>query len=135
MQSDEALLAAQEAYDKEANDMASGKSGSTYGIEPFDYLTGVGKRTDSGTVAAGDSGYAGATGKTEMWDRVGNAAEGEAVYNQWTNNWSPSFDETLVEGADPNEGKQWYYVYCITCHGWTLQGAGPSALALAVKRL
>jgi cytochrome c oxidase cbb3-type subunit 3 len=130
IQSDEVLEAAQAAYDKEASDMASGKAGSTYGIEPFDYLTGVGKRTDEGTVAEGDSGYAGATGRTELWDRVANTAEGEAIYNQWTNNWSPSFDHTLVPGADPNEGKQWYYVYCIACHGWTLQGDGPSALAL-----
>jgi mono/diheme cytochrome c family protein len=55
------------------------------------------------------------------------ADKGEALYNQWTHNWSPSFKTTLVEGADPNEGKQWYYTYCIACHGWTLQGNGPSA--------
>ncbi|MBT4519179.1 MAG: c-type cytochrome [Halieaceae bacterium] len=128
VQSDKALQAAQDAYDQEANDMASGKAGSTYGIAPFDYLTGVGKRTESTDANTGDSGYAGATGRTELWDRVGKPKEGEAVYNQWTNNWSPSFDHTLVPGADPNEGKQWYYVYCITCHGWTLQGNGPSAV-------
>jgi mono/diheme cytochrome c family protein len=133
VQSDEALQAAQDAYDQEAADMASGKAGSTYGIAPFDYLTGVGKRTDSTTANEGDSGYGGSTGRTELWDRVADTAEGEAIYNQWTNNWSPSFDHTLVPGADPNEGKQWYYVYCITCHGWTLQGDGPSALAIDPK--
>jgi mono/diheme cytochrome c family protein len=128
VQSDEALLAAQQAYDKEAQDMAQGKSGSTYGIQPFDYLTGVGKRTEDTTLNQGDSGYGGgATGKTEMWDRVGEPKEGEAIYNQWTHNWSPSFKTTLVPGADPNEGKQWYYTYCIACHGWTLQGNGPTA--------
>ncbi|MBT4161183.1 MAG: cytochrome c [Gammaproteobacteria bacterium] len=134
VQSDKALLAAQEAYEKEATDMAEGKAGSTYGIAPFDYLTGVGKRTEGTTLSEGDSGYGdSSTGRTELWDRVANASEGEAIYNQWTNNWSPSFDETLVAGADPNEGKQWYYVYCITCHGWTLQGDGPSALAIDPK--
>ncbi len=128
VQSEEALLAAQEAFDKEASDMAQGKSGSTYGIQPFDYLTGVGKRTAETTLDKGDSGYGGgATGKTEMWDRVLAPAEGEALYNQWTHNWSPTFKTTLVEGADPNEGKQWFYTYCIACHGWTLQGDGPSA--------
>jgi mono/diheme cytochrome c family protein len=128
VQSEEALLAAQEAYDKEADDMAQGKSGSTYGIQPFDYLTGVGKRTAKTTLDKGDSGYGGGeTGKTEMWDRVLAPAEGEALYNQWTHNWSPTFKTTLVEGADPNEGKQWFYTYCIACHGWTLQGDGPSA--------
>jgi cytochrome c oxidase cbb3-type subunit 3 len=127
-QSDKALLKAQKAYDKEASDMAAGKAGSTYGIEPFDYLTGVGKRTETTTLTKGDSGYgSGATGKTEMWDRVKNPTKGEALYNQWTHNWSPSFKTTLVAGADPNEGKQWYYTYCIACHGWTLQGNGPSA--------
>lgn len=128
VQSDKALKAAMMAYEKEANDMAEGKAGSTYGIAPFDYLTGVGKRTKAGTLNKGDSGYAGSTtGKTEMWDRVKKPKEGDALYNQWTHNWSPSFKETLVPGADPNEGKQWYYTYCIACHGWTLQGNGPSA--------
>ena len=133
VQSDKVLRAAQEAYEKEANDMAEGKAGSTYGIAPFDYLTGVGKRTKATELTKGDSGYGDSTGRTELWDRVGKPAEGESVYNQWTNNWSPSFSESLVPGADPNEGKQWYYVYCITCHGWTLQGDGPSALDLDPK--
>ncbi|HZX49265.1 MAG TPA: hypothetical protein VFF47_08630, partial [Nitrospirota bacterium] len=31
-------------YEKEAMNMAKGIGGSTYGIAPFDYLTGVGKR-------------------------------------------------------------------------------------------
>lgn len=128
VQSEKALKQAQKAYEQEADDMVAGKSGSTYGIAPFDYLTGVGKRTAGGKVAKGDSGYGGATGKTELWDRVNKPKKGEAIYNQWTHNWSPSFKTTLVGGADPNEGKQWYYVYCITCHGWTLQGNGPSAI-------
>ena len=134
VQSDEALAKAEAAYDKEAADMAAGKSGSTYGIQPFDYLTGVGKRTDKTDLNSGESGYGGSTGggtgKTELWDRVNAPAEGDAIYNQWTHNWSPSFKTTLVSGADPNEGKQWYYMYCIACHGWTLQGDGPSAIAL-----
>jgi mono/diheme cytochrome c family protein len=133
-QSDEALAKAEAAYDKEAADMAAGKSGSTYGIQPFDYLTGVGKRTDKTEVNAGESGYGGSvgggTGKTELWDRVKLPTAGEGVYNQWTHNWSPSFKTTLVPGADPNEGKQWYYMYCIACHGWTLQGDGPNAMSL-----
>jgi cytochrome c oxidase cbb3-type subunit 3 len=128
VQSEEALLKAQEAYEKEGDDMVAGQAGSTYGIAPFDYLTGVGKRTSDTTLTEGDSGYGGSTGKTELWDRVGEPASGEAIYNQWAHNWSPKFQTTLVAGADPNEGKQWYYVYCITCHGWTLQGDGPSAV-------
>lgn len=135
-QSEEALKKAADAYENEAQNMAEGKSGSTYGISVFDYLTGVGKRAADGTATAGESGYgskhAGDTGgrHTELWDRVKAPAKGEAVYNQWTNNWSPSFDTTLVPGADPNEGKQWYYTYCIACHGWTLQGNGPAAIEL-----
>jgi cytochrome c oxidase cbb3-type subunit 3 len=135
-QSDADLKKAADAYSKEANDMAEGKSGSTYGISVFDYLTGVGKRAKDGSATAGESGYAskhaGDTGgrHTELWDRKANPAKGEAVYNQWTNNWSPSFKESLVAGADPNEGKQWYYSYCIACHGWTLQGNGPAAIEL-----
>ncbi len=128
VQSDEALAKAQAAYEQEGLDMVAGKAGSTYGIAPFDYLTGVGKRTEGTTLTEGDSGYGGATGRTELWDRVGQPKEGEAIYNQWTHNWSPTFKTTLVPGADPNEGKQWYYVYCIACHGWLLQGDGPSAV-------
>lgn len=128
VQSDEALAKAQAAYEQEALDMVAGKAGSTYGIAPFDYLTGVGKRTANTTLLEGDSGYGGATGRTELWDRVSQPKEGEAIYNQWTHNWSPTFKTTLVPGADPNEGKQWYYVYCIACHGWLLQGDGPSAV-------
>lgn len=128
VQSDKALKKAMLAYEKEANDLAAGKAGSTYGIEPFDYLTGIGKRTKGTTLTKGDTGYGGgATGKTELWDRVKKPKKGESIYNQWTHNWSPTFKKTLVPGADPNEGKQWYYTYCIACHGWTLQGDGPTA--------
>jgi len=116
-------------YEKEAMDMLRGVGGSTYGIAPFDYLTGVGKRTskaDTKTFKT-ESGYSKGTGKTEAWDRIKKPASGEAIYNQWTNNWSPSFKESLVPGANPNEGKQWYYVYCVGCHGWLLKGDGPNA--------
>ena len=119
-------------YEKEALNMAKGIGGSTYGIAPFDYLTGIGKRTskaDTKTFAT-ESGYSKGTGKTEMWDRVKKPVSGEAAYNQWTNNWSPSFKESLVPGANPNEGKQWYYVYCVGCHGWLLKGDGPNATYL-----
>lgn len=127
VRTDAELEAAAAAFDEEAAKMVSGESGSTYSVAPFDYLTGVGKRTEDTTLVKGVSGYAGKSGKTELWDRVKKPAKGESIYNQWTNNWSPSFKTTLVPGADPNEGKQWYYVYCITCHGWGLQGDGPSA--------
>lgn len=123
-------------YEKEAVDMMKGIGGSTYGIAPFDYLTGVGKRTskaDTKTFKT-ESGYAKGTGKTEVWDRVqafnDKKVTGEAVYNQWANNWSPSFKESLIPGANPNEGKQWYYVYCVGCHGWLLKGDGPNATYL-----
>ncbi len=127
VRTDAELVAAADAYEKEASQMASGESGSTYGVAPFDYLTGVGKRTETTTLTKGDSGYGNKGGKTELWDRVKKPSEGESIYNQWTNNWSPTFKSTLVPGADPNEGKQWYYVYCIGCHGWGLQGDGPNA--------
>lgn len=135
-QSEAALKKASASFEKEANDMAKGKSGSTYGISVFDYLTGVGKRAEKGSATAGESGYgskhAGDVGgrRTELWDRRAKPTKGEGIYNQWTHNWSPKFNTTLVSGADPNEGKQWYYVYCIACHGWTLQGDGPNAIEL-----
>ncbi|MCP5074907.1 MAG: cytochrome c [Rhodobacteraceae bacterium] len=127
MRTDKELEAAAKAYDPAPELTSSGVSGSTDGVAPFDYLTGVGKRTKGTTLTKGDSGYGGKGGKTELWDRVQKPSEGESIYNQWTNNWSPAFRTTLVPGADPNEGKQWYYVYCIACHGWGLQGDGPSA--------
>ena len=124
-------------YEKEAMDMLRGAGGSTYGIAPFDYLTGVGKRTskaDKKTFKV-ESGYAKGTGKTEMWDRYETmkktqAFTGDTAYNMWANNWSPSFKTSLVPGANPNEGKQWYYVYCVGCHGWLLHGDGPNAAYL-----
>ena len=128
--------AASEAFLKEGNDMSEGKGGSTYGVAPFDYLTGVGKRsnTDSKTYKT-DSGYGGESGgKTELWDRVkkptSDGVTDKSVYDQWTNNWSPKFGETLVAGADPNQGKTYYYSYCIACHGWMMHGDGPNASEL-----
>ncbi|MBI5328759.1 MAG: cytochrome c [Deltaproteobacteria bacterium] len=131
-QTKESLEKALANFDKEAMDMLRGAGGSTYGIAPFDYLTGVGKRTtkaDTKTFKV-ESGYSKGTGKTEMWDRVKKPTSGEQIYNQWTNNWSPSFKTSLVPGANPNEGKQWYYVYCVGCHGWLLHGDGPNAVYL-----
>lgn len=129
------LEKALDAFEDEAMQMLKGAAGSTYGITGFDFLTGIGKRSSKGktgkaTLEAGDSGYTAGTGKTEVWDRIKKPAEGEAVYNQWTNNWSPSFKESLVPGASPNEGKQWFYVYCVGCHGWLLKGDGPNAVYL-----
>lgn len=134
----EELQQAAANYEKEAKDMVKGIGGSTYGIAPFDYLTGVGKRSSTKEASAKTnlaeagkkaSGYAATSGKTEMWSRVSKT--GESVdYNAWTNNWSPSFKTSLVPGANPNEGKQWFYVYCVGCHGWRLQGDGPNAMYL-----
>lgn len=126
------------AFLKEGADMEEGKGGSTYGIAPFDYLTGVGKRSNSDTKTfKTDSGYGGnvkGSLKTELWDRVkAPASDGvtdKSVYDQWTNNWSPKFGETRVAGADPNHGKTYYYSYCIACHGWLMHGDGPSASEL-----
>ena len=126
------------AFLKEGEDMERGKGGSTYGIAPFDYLTGVGKRVNSDTKTfKTDSGYGGggkARARTELWDRVkapkSDGVTDKSVYDQWTNNWSPTFGTTLVAGADPTQGKQYYYVYCIACHGWLLHGDGPSASEL-----
>lgn len=130
--------AASAAFLKEGADMEAGKGGSTYGIAPFDYLTGVGKRADSDLKTyTTNSGY-GATNKgglkTELWDRVkapsSDGIKDKSVYDQWANNWSPSFGETLVAGADPTQGKSYYYSYCIACHGWLMHGDGPSASEL-----
>src|SRR3990172_4610789 len=134
-QAKESLEKALADFDKEAMDMLRGRAGATYGITGFDYLTGVGKRSSgskagAATLEQGDSGYGKSTGKTEMWDRVKKPVSGEQIYNQWTNNWSPSFKTSLVPGANPNEGKQWYYVYCVGCHGWLLHGDGPNAAYL-----
>lgn len=135
VQSDAALAKAQEAYENEGNAMIEGKGGSTYGVGVFDQLTGVGKIKDAEKKdKAITSGYSGSGGKTELWNRVqAPSKDVGARYNQWTNNWSPKFTKTLVPGADPNEGKQWYYSYCIACHGWTLNGDGPTAVELDPK--
>lgn len=130
--------AASQAYLKEGYDMESGQGGSTYGIAPFDYLTGVGKRAESDTKTfKTHSGYGAdvkGSYKTELWDRVkapsSDGVKDKSVYDQWTNNWSPTFGESLVAGADPNHGKMYYYSYCIACHGWLMHGDGPSASEL-----
>ncbi|MGC2049665.1 MAG: cytochrome c [Gallionella sp.] len=130
--------AASDAFLKEGDDMEKGQGGSTYGIAPFDYLTGVGKRSNSDTKTyKTDSGYGANVGKglkTELWDRVkapkSDGVTDKSVYDQWTNNWSPTFGATLVAGADPNHGKTYYYSYCIACHGWLMHGDGPSASEL-----
>ena len=130
--------AASAAFMKEGADMEQGKGGSTYGIAPFDYLTGVGKRHESDTKTfKTHSGYGDNTAaglKTELWDRVKKpASDGvtdKSVYDQWANQWSPKFGETKVAGADPTQGKSYYYSYCIACHGWTMHGDGPSASEL-----
>ena len=130
--------AASAAFLKEGDDMEQGKGGSTYGIAPFDYLTGVGKRSNSDSKTyKTDSGYgteAKGSLKTELWDRVkapkSDGVTDKSVYDQWTNNWSPTFGATLVAGADPNHGKTYYYSYCIACHGWLMHGDGPSASEL-----
>lgn len=133
--------AASAAFLKEGDDMEKGQGGSTYGIAPFDYLTGVGKRNKSDTKTyKTSSGYGGAadedhsTNKTELWDRVkapkSDGVTDKSVYDQWTNNWSPTFGASLVAGADPNHGKMYYYSYCIACHGWLMHGDGPSASEL-----
>ena len=139
-QTTKALEQAADSFENEAQNYVQGKGGATYGVEPFDYLTGqqkINKTTDRAKKAdpgkgdyAASSGYAEGTGKTEVWDRKKKSTGTSADYNQWTNNWSPSFKETLIPGTNPNEGKQWYYVYCVGCHGWTLRGNGPNAMYL-----
>ena len=135
--------AASDRFTKEAESMGTGEGGSTYGIAPFDYLTGVGKRgaeaakgAKAGTYKT-ESGYGDKSKgslKTELWDRVkapsSDGVTDKSVYDQWTNNWSPKFGETLVAGADANQGKTYYYSYCIACHGWLMHGDGPSASEL-----
>ena len=138
----EAEAASQRFLDEGAA-MESGHGGSTYGIAPFDYLTGVGKRGSEAAAGAKagtyktESGYgsdAKGSLKTELWDRVkapsSDGVKDKSVYDQWTNNWSPTFGASLVAGADPNHGKMYYYSYCIACHGWLMHGDGPSASEL-----
>jgi len=134
--------AASAAFLKEGDNMEKGHGGSTYGIAPFDYLTGVGKRSAVAAegVKAGtyktESGYGDqkASLKTELWDRVkapkSDGVTDKSVYDQWSGNWSPTFGVTLVAGANPTQGKNYYYSYCIACHGWLLHGDGPSASEL-----
>lgn len=130
VQADDVLEKARDNFNNEALGMMKGAAGKTYGIEGFDYLTGVGKRTPKSSVKGGDSGYAKSTGKTEVWDRKKKATGTEADREMWVNTWSATFDKTLVPGADANQGKQWYYFYCVSCHGWTGKGDGPNAIML-----
>lgn len=133
VQPDDVLKKARDNYGKEAADMMGGKAGTTYGIKGYDYLTGVGKRSKGATIEKGESGYAKGTGKTEMWDRKAkdkDVKDDAARRDLWTNSWSATFAKTLVAGADPNQGKQWYYFYCVSCHGWTAQGDGPNAIEM-----
>ena len=132
VQPDDVLKKARDNYGKESVDMLDGKGGTTYGIKGYDYLTGVGKRSKGATIEKLESGYAKGTGKTEMWDRkktVGKLSEAEAR-DQWTNSWSATFAKSGVAGADPNQGKQWFYFYCVSCHGWQGQGDGPNAIEM-----
>lgn len=138
-QTKKALEKAADSFEEEAVNFAAGKGGATYGLQPFDYLTGVGKATDISekgtktnmkTFQGTESGYAKGTGKTEVWNRKEASKGKSADYNQWANNWSPTAKNTLIPGTNPNEGKQWYYVYCVGCHGWTLRGNGPNAVYL-----
>ncbi len=138
VQPDDVLKKARDNYGKESIDMLEGKAGATYGVKGYDYLTGVGKRfkvtdkkTEISSVEKGVSGYAKGTGETELWDRkekVGKLSEAEAR-DQWVNNWSGKYN-TVVAGADPNQGKHWFYFYCVSCHGWQGQGDGPNAIEM-----
>lgn len=131
VQPDDVLKKARDSYGKEATDMMDGKAGATYGVKGYDYLTGVGKRSKGATIEKGESGYAKGTGKTELWERkekVGKLSEAEAR-DQWVNNWSGKYT-TVIAGADPNQGKHWYYFYCVSCHGWQGQGDGPNAIEM-----
>lgn len=131
VQTDDVLIKARDSYGKESINMLEGKGGTTYGVKGYDYLTGVGKRNPKATVESVDSGYAKATGKTELWDRkktVDKLNEADAR-DQWVNTWSGKYN-TAVAGADPNQGKHWYYFYCVSCHGWQGQGDGPNAIEM-----
>ena len=61
---------------------------------------------------------------------TGNLAED---YDRWVNNWAEKFTKSLVLGADPNQGKQWFKFYCIHCHGWAGEGDGPLAAMVNPK--
>lgn len=103
----------------------------------------AGKRYATKWSAAGDlkkgrSGWAKETGVTEVWTRPGNATDLGADYNNWVNNWNKASREavggyaknTLIPGADPNQGAHWFSFYCVHCHGWNGKGDGPTASAL-----
>ncbi len=93
---------------------------------------------DMKSLDKGKSGWAKETGVTELWTRPGDAAELGADYNNWVNNWNKASregvggyaKETLVAGADPNQGAHWFSFYCVHCHGWNGKGDGPTASAL-----
>lgn len=82
------------------------------------------------------SGLTERTGVTEAWFRhheTGSKLGGD--YNEWANQWNnitrPRHgNKTPVAGADPDQGAQWFSVYCVHCHGWTGKGDGPTAAKL-----
>ncbi len=91
-----------------------------------------------GNLEAGKSGWAKETGVTELWTRPADVTDLGADYDNWVNNWNKASreavggyaKETLVAGADPNQGAHWFSFYCVHCHGWNGKGDGPTASAL-----
>ena len=88
-----------------------------------------------GKLEKGKSGWTKETGVTEVWTRPGDETSLGADYNRWVNNWNKASREaaggyakdTLVAGADPNQGAHWFSFYCVHCHGWNGKGDGPTA--------
>ncbi len=81
------------------------------------------------------SGWAEKSGVTEVWFRKHDQTKLGANYNQWANQWNDitrpdTGGMTLVKGADPDQGAQWFSFYCVHCHGWTGKGDGPTAAPL-----
>ncbi|MFQ5873988.1 MAG: c-type cytochrome [Dehalococcoidia bacterium] len=144
---DDIAQQARQAYGRAASDLRHGKSGSAYGVKGYDLLVGVGKLRSPGepyadryptrfesTHESGVSGYGQATGYTEVWKRQ-QQMTGHLLddYDRWANQWMEKFKQSLIPGADPNQGKQWFKFYCIPCHGWAGAGDGPNAMTLNPK--
>ncbi|MBI4378839.1 MAG: cytochrome c [Nitrospinae bacterium] len=118
-----------ETFDTVTKKTGSGKS--TYGVEGYDYLTGIGKTqsTVSGTEAAKDnplvglidkrfvtkwkaakpgeskSGWAKETGVTEVWNRKRVKTKIGANYDDWVNQWStPTRPKETSTGETPIPG-------------------------------